>query len=448
MSLPPDNFPPEENPFEGEPIRLPEEPIHLPSPRARRRRRNTILVRPDMNSRAELMENLARRAFPTFEFFLYSAICGAIIGVGFIVDAQALLIFGALIAPLMLPWVGLAYSTVTGSVRYFAQTLGGFLIAAILILVTGLLAGLAVRPFMPLPFNQAFYHSRLWWPDLIVLVIGALLLTTSFVRLEEKPILPSIMLTYELYLPLSAAGFGLGSGVPHLWPDGALVFLVHLALATLIGVGVLLVSGFRPMTFAGYTLGTTVSIMVVITLLALSGIGTMLTTNTALPVPPLTPTTMPTATQTPVSTNTPPHTVTPSATQTLGPTETPSLTPTPTRVVPTTPAPTSTSTPLPTPVYARIYAKKFGGALVRKEPGGPALTTLANDILVEVLPEIQDFEGSVWVHIVASTPAGTVDGWVIRDLLITATPAPNWEPSPTSETTATAAQETGTTATP
>ena len=44
------------------------------------------------------------------------------------------------------------------------------------------------------------------------------------------------MLAYEFFLPISAAGFGLGSGISHIWPNGLLVFFVHFAWATMFGI--------------------------------------------------------------------------------------------------------------------------------------------------------------------------------------------------------------------
>lgn len=108
----------------------------------------------------------------------------------------------------------------------------GLLAGGLLFFVSGLLAGLAALLWMPLPLEQANLYSHIWWLDLftpvagailpipLLLVLGALLLVISFIRSEEKPILPSVMMAYGLYLPLNAAGFGLGSGVSQICQDG------------------------------------------------------------------------------------------------------------------------------------------------------------------------------------------------------------------------------------
>ena len=402
----------EENPF-------PEEPIRLPPPRRKRRR---YLVSPGDDERAALLENLARRAFPKFEFFLFSLLCGAVLGAGYILDSQSLLLLGVLIAPLMTPWVGLTLASVTGSGRFFLQTLGGLLIGAILVFGGGLLAGLAARIWLPLPLSQVDINSYLWWPNLVVLSLGAVLLVISFIRSEEKPFLPSVMLSYELFLPLSAAAFGLGCGLLNAWPNGLLVFLVHLALATFLGVIVLAFLHFRPATFAGYILAILILLLTLTVVLGLAGIGTFIPAQSVTPT--LTPTIAPEltspATPTPQRTSTVTITLTPSPT---GPTATPTL------QIPASVTPTRTITPQPTPVYARIYSAEGGGAIVRSEPGtGVILKSLINDYMIEVLPEVKTYNGIVWVHI--RTQDGT-EGWVMQMMLVFATPVPNWQPSAT-----------------
>jgi hypothetical protein len=326
----------------------------------------------------------------------------------------------------MAPWVGIVLAAITGSWRFFLQTLTGLLIGAALIFITGFLAGFAGRIFGPLNLSLAYAHSRLWWPDIFILILGAILLSISFARSEEKPVLPSAMLAYELYLPLSAAAIGLGSGITTgLWPDGLLVFFIYLALATLVGIISMVIIGFRPYTLAGYTLGTTLTLVVIIAIIFLSGLGTVITSRLALSNPGFsaggaTPTlTLPTATS--VENNLQPV----PATKTLTPSRTITL------VFPTPETPTATPPPLPTPVFAKVFTDQGTGIVVRTEPNGTTLTTLLNGYLVEVLPEIQKHDRAIWVKIRFTIKGETYEGWVIQTLLRTATPAPNWQPTAT-----------------
>ena len=143
--------------------------------------------------------------------------------------------------------------------------------------------------------------------------------------------------------------------------------------------------------------------------IAISGFGTAMTTQIA----------MPTLSATPTSTLEPTPTTT--LTQTTTPTLKPTLTPTKTLV------PTSTHTltisPEPTPFWAQISVEGNAGAVIRDEPGGAVTGSLLNKMLVEILPdrEPQEINGVTWINI--RTTEG-VEGWIMQILLSTSTPAP------------------------
>jgi hypothetical protein len=420
---------PEENPKPEEPTpseeNFPEEPIlpegftpigdiaHLP--RARRRRARRMLVPLAANERAALLDSLARRAFPSFEFFLFAFLCGVILGAAYLLNAPALLLLGVLLAPLLTPWVGVMLATITGSWRFFFLTLGVLLVAGGLVFLTGALAGMAGRLWENLPFYYARIHAQLWWPDLLVVALGAALLAISFVRSEQKPVLASVMLAYGLFLPISAAGIGLGIGKEingvMLWPNGLLVSLVHFALAMVVGGIVLMVMHFKPMKASGYILPVFIGLLSVAALVILTGLVDLIRNGiTAVRYVAPTPTTLvlPSTTPVVIKTSTKIPTTMPSATYTLTPTL------------------------QPTPHYAIISASSGGGALLRTEPGsgsGSVITAISNGILVEVLPETQVILSSTWVKI----RVNNLEGWVLETVLTATTqvPAPTTLSTPT-----------------
>jgi hypothetical protein len=100
--------------------------------------------------------------------------------------------------------------------------------------------------------------------------------------------------------------------------------------------------------------------------------------------------------------------------------------------LPVTETRTSTPEPEPTPIYAVIRAREGGGAYIRKDPGGNVLATLENGAIVQILDGTQDFNGVLWIHVLATRNDIRVEGWIIQSVLETATPVvPNWEPSET-----------------
>jgi hypothetical protein len=415
-------------------------PSRTPASRVRRRRARHLEVPKDAEGQSALIASLARRAFPSYELFIYALICGAVLGLGFLLDSQAILLFGILLAPLMTPWVGMLLAIMTGSIRFFFETLAALLISAALFFISALLAGFASRIFLPLTFNNAFIHSHLWGPELVILTFGAILLTVSFVRSEERPFLPSVLIAYAFFLPLSAGAFGLGSGIPGIWPTGILVSLVYFGWATLFGLLTLFALRFKP-SMGGLIFAMLLGLTIIVAVwIALMGVVPASANEAAVVAPTQAlasnPAVEPVATQ--MAPSTPlPLSYTPRV-ETATPTS--AVTPVPLTLaftLPATQTPTITLTIEPTPVYAKINANEGGGANLRKVPNGKFLATLDNGTLVEVLPDIQDITGVTWAHVIATKNGIRIEGWLLQSVLVTATPVVNWQPSVTVTNTGT-----------
>ncbi len=383
-----------------------------------------------VEERSEYLQALILRAYPSYEFFLFATLSGAILGLGYLLDSQAFLVFGILMAPLMSPLVGVTLATVSGSANYFFKALIALLLGSLLVFTSGALAGFVSRLWLPLTLTQAFLHSRLWWADLVVLALGSILLAASFVRSEKKPFLPSVMLAYELFLPLNATAFGLTSGVGDIFPQGLFVFAAHLAWALLFGSLTLFFLGFRPLKFMNWIFSLLVLLATLATLAGLL-LPEKNQPPTAAPQPTSTRVAEMTGTRTDVpdadypSTRTPvPATASPqkstATNATLGVSATPSVTKKPTLT------PTTTLTAEPTPLYALIASSSGGGAFMRREPGGPVILTLENAELVQALTAPLEYEGIAWVQIKVVRGTESFEGWIIQSVLQTATPSPDW----------------------
>ena len=124
-----------------EPPSRPRADVSAAQPVRRRRatRRSSIPV--DAEGQATLISDLSRRAYPSFELFIFSLVCGAILGLGFLLDSQTVLLLGILVAPLMTPWVGFLLAILTGSPRFLFETVMALLISVALVFGGGLLTG-------------------------------------------------------------------------------------------------------------------------------------------------------------------------------------------------------------------------------------------------------------------------------------------------------------------
>lgn len=389
----------------------PDDPEQLPP--ARRRRARRLLAPMPSEDRIDFLDKVAHRASPSFDFFLFSLLAGAVIAVGYLLDSEPILVLAAILSPMMAPVIGIALGTVVGSVRFFSRSLIGLLIGGSLVFLVGILAGYVSSLWEPLEFTRAHLHAQLSWATFLLVVLGAGLTSASMVRSEKSAALPSVALAYGLYLPISAAGLGLGSGVPFLFPDGLVVFAQYLAGSVIIAALTFVILGFRPMTLFGYTVGAVVLLLGIVILIGISGVGASFGAQIALPTH--TPTLTPTQTQTMTPTLTP--TTAPSPTATATHTVTPTLTVTPTKTI----------TPTATPIVALVNAEEGGGAHLRAEPGftSESITLLENGTPVQVMPDDPVQEGGgTWIRV--RTIQGD-EGWILQILLVTATPSPNWE---------------------
>jgi uncharacterized membrane protein len=398
---------------------FPDDPEDL-SP-ARRRKADRGLVPEDLVEIADEIETLAHRTIPSFDFFLFSLLAAAILTTSILFDSPALLVLGALTAPAMTPFIGIALGTATGSLKFFSQRLAGSLIACGFVFLVGILGGYATFVFKTPGVQFLIYNARISWTHFILLIGGTVLSIITLKKQGQTPLLPSVAIAYELFVPLAMAGFGFGSGQPHLWPDGLVLFGIHLAVMAITGTIVFMLLGIKPLTFIGYTLGSLVAILSIVGVIGLTSAGAVVTGKIAMP------TLVPSATFT--STPAPP---TPTATETPIP-----PTPTPTPTMPTatsTPLPTATSTitPKPTPFFAEIaVSKEYAGAFIRSEPSleSKILTSLVNGTMIEILnpSPSYDEQGRNWLNIRYTNEHGEKeDGWIIENLLLISTPRPNW----------------------
>jgi len=398
---------------------FPDDPEDL-SP-SRRRRADRGLIPEDLVSIAEDIENLAHSTIPSFDFFLFSLLAAAIITASILADSPALLVLGALAAPPLTPFIGISLGTATGSLKFFSQRFAGSIVASGFVFLVGILGGYATFVLKTPGIQFLIYNARVSWTHLVLLIAGTIYSIFSIKRQGRIPVIASVALAYELYVPLAIAGFGFGSGQPHLWPDGLVVFGIHLAVLAITGTIVFMILGIKPLSFIGYTLGGVIAILAIVLVIGLSSAGAIVGGKIAMP------TLEPTITLTPTP---------------VPPTSTPTITPIPPTFTPSPTVPTATSTPLPTathtitpkptPFYAEIAAsEEYAGVFVRSDPSleSQILTSLVNGTIIEILnpSPSYDEQGRNWLNIRFMNEDGEEqDGWVIENLLLIPTPSPEW----------------------
>jgi uncharacterized membrane protein len=365
---------------------------------ARRRRARRMLTQLRADEREIFLEELAHSVSPSVDLFLFAILAGVLIGLGFSLDQNALLIAGALITPRMAPIAGMALAAVSGSPRFFIRMIAALVVALALL---GLIAGLSgyLTASLSSGVLLALEHDSFVLIDFGLLLTGAVFMSLSVARSRQVPIVASIAVAYELVLPLGAAVIGVVQGNPDLWQGAILIFGIHLTWAVVASAGTFVALGFRPLTGYSHSIATAIVLIGLVALASAVGLG--FSVHATLPTPTITPTFTPTPSGTPTIT----ATLTASASPTI------SLTPT------ITPTFTATATPLP-PLAIVIQTGDLGGYL-RDAPSGDITGFLKEGDEVRIVGDPVEVNGVLWWPV--RTADGSV-GWLHGALVATATP--------------------------
>lgn len=389
---------------------LPPEDASLPP--ARRRRQQRRAIPPEAGERAAYLEELVHHVTPSLDFFLFALLTGAVLALAILTDSPTFFVVSALLAPFLAPVIGLGVGALVGMGRFFLQELASMLIALGVVFIAGMLTGGISLSMPQFTSIQAQYHLVFSLPDLLVVTLGAGALAFTVLRSpQQRALIASVALAYEIFLPLAVAGFGLAVGNLAYLLDGLVVAMVHLGWAILVCILITAFMGLRPVNSLGYLIPAS---MLGILALALIILGqTSVSLNLASSPTPL---------------PTPQPTTAPVATRTFTPSPEPSFTPSPSATPTVRPSTTSSPSPTPTPVIALVNGGEALGVNVREEPNINAtiLTVLNNGTPVEVLPEKATSGGQSWTKIRYTDKEGSSrEGWVIERLLVFPTSIPS-----------------------
>jgi hypothetical protein len=360
--------------------------------------------------RKTLLEDIHRKTAPTFDYFLLSLFGALLTGLALLLDQAVLAFAAAVVLPFASPLFTLALLPASARTKKGLIALLAFLINSGLIFGAGALSGWLgtwigntsqnERIFI---LSQHFAHIN--GLDLLILALSTIVCAMLLIRREKTPGTPGVLISYEMALPLAAAGFGLVTGNAQLWPAALLLAGVHTTLVILLGLLTFLVLGFPPAKLFGWLFAflTAAAFILALIFTPLPGGRTL---EQPSPIPPA-------ATKTPTATfieSTATATSTRTPTPTTPPTET--LTPTATR--------TATITPTPEPTSYWGIVNVQDGAVIREAPSFDAIViAYANDgDLIEILDETL-VGNQLWLKV--RTGSGET-GWMVRSLVITPTP--------------------------
>ncbi len=391
---------------------LPDDINDLPPARQRHIRRL-----PSSATQAErqiLLDSLVEQTSPTLNFFLLTLIGVLAVGSALYFNEPALLIVSILTLPLIKPIFGLGLLPMRLKLSSGFKALISLLIPMLLTLVSGCLAGW-LQKTGSLDHLSVNRFGEPYWLDLVIVSASALLGALILLRQGRLPSLVGALLSYEILIPLAAAGFGFILGDVLLWPGALLTSFLHLGTAVFSAMFAFFLLGFLPKKAPGWLMTLIPLALIAAGLIMgmhVGAQGTLVETESS-----------PTPTFILIPSQSPSPKLSGSFTTTSMPaiptqTPTPSQSPTVTLTLTQTSTLTQTHTPEPTTYWGVIDS--LTGAVVRESPDFTAtVITYVNDgNQIEILNEALGEGGTRWFKV--RTETGLV-GWLLSSLVNTPT---------------------------
>ena len=398
---------------------LPDNIHDLPPARQRHLRRM-----PQAASQAEweiLLDSLLDLTGPTLEFFLLALLGAAASAAALYFNEPILLILALVLLPFNAPVFNLALLPASRKIGPALKSLISLIVPIVLSFGAGLLAGWFAPDADPAQLLLGAFNAP-YWPNLAAVAGSAAFCSLILLRQDRLPRLAGAILSYEILLPLTVAGFGLATGSAAFWPGVLLTALLHLGLAIVAAIFAFVLIGFAPKALSGWALSLVPLALTLVVLIA----AMLFAGQIVLPWAPQLAAPAPTATQA----------ATEKALEFTGTAETPAETPSvPTATLQPTASPsptpeatvTASATPSPTPTVLAGIVVSERGAVVREEPSTSSLivTYVYDGDEVSLIGEYLN-GNSLWYQVETATGE---TGWMLGSLIVTPTPTP----SPTAE---------------
>ncbi|MDO9085607.1 MAG: SH3 domain-containing protein [Anaerolineaceae bacterium] len=370
------------------------------------------------------LDQLARRLEINVETFLVGSISLLLLSIGLLLDQFPLFVLAILLSPILSPILGFAFGFNLGAIKFLRIGFFSLLLHFVSLFVVGAFSGFIARQFPEKEFIIWQYFVDVTWAGFLLIFVGILIMVSTIIRNpRQASLVANVALAYSFYLPVVSAGFAFGIGLKNQFIAGLYTFLFYFIFAVVIGVIVLLAYRIKPIKIQNWLGVVSLLILVILGVVFFmdSEFGIDIgedqnkinLTDTNLSFMPTQISPLPSSTSIPLPTST----MTISSNSIEQPTE----------VIPTlnTSTATITLTPLPVVIWVEIRSPEGDGANIREEPGFSAriIRTVLNGTAVQVLDEVEVVDGATWAHI---RFIDQVEGWIMRSLIVSATPEPEW----------------------
>ena len=213
----------------------------VPSRPPRRRRSRSFLPFLGQEERDRTLDDLAQRAFPRLDFFLFTFLAALLFSLAQVLSWPVLWVLGVVLAPLLSPLSGAALGLVTSSLTFAARNLAALALAWILAFL-----GAWMIMYVGFVSDPGATYPLLEPVALFAIILASAWLTWRFVRGAADSWMPSAVVSYLCLYPLCVAGWTLAVGKNDAAVDALLAWAIRASLALIASMGTYLALGFRP----------------------------------------------------------------------------------------------------------------------------------------------------------------------------------------------------------
>ena len=181
-----------------------------------------------------------------FKFIVLLVLASCIATYGLLGDSVAVVIGAMIVAPLMLPIMGLAFSVSVGDQRAIGNTLVVSLLGIVTAVAVGFLLTLPIAQVTkPEAIQQIMIRTAPHLLDLMAALMTGLAGAFALARKDVSDTLPGVAIAVSLVPPLANAGILFAAGEPGLASGSLLLFGTNYVAILLTGALVFAVMGFR-----------------------------------------------------------------------------------------------------------------------------------------------------------------------------------------------------------
>lgn len=181
-----------------------------------------------------------------FKFLCLLVLASSIATYGLLGDSLAVVIGAMIVAPLMLPIMGLAFGISLGDRRAILSTLGVSVAGIVAAVAVGYLLTLPIAPLkQPQAIQQVMVRTAPHLLDLMAALVTGLAGAFALARRDVSDTLPGVAIAVSLVPPLANVGILLALGEPALASGSLLLFGTNYVAILLTGSLVFSLMGFR-----------------------------------------------------------------------------------------------------------------------------------------------------------------------------------------------------------